>query len=486
MVSCKAISRLKVWEPVALVLLVMGVWECGLGWAQLFGIAHSRHALYPATGTFYNPGPFCGFLAMILPAALQYIISPRQRLIHWVALAYFITAVAIMPVLMGRTGWIAAVAGCLVAAAGCGKIRRPRRWMLPAIAVASAAGVGVMLYLKPASALGRLLLWRIGVDALMEHPLTGVGWHHVAGALGQAQEAYFHYRPYSVFAGVAGSPDYAFNEFLQIGIAFGIPSMLLFAAAIALAAVAAWRGQAFGIAGGLTAFATVCLASYPLQFPEFIAAAGLMMIGAVTVVPCRCLQINVGVCMLLLSFSVWVCLCRVNDAEHNETWNRMRYMCGTRLDKRVINELDSLYATTASYGCSARFLFDYGKALRGSGLYEKSTVILRRGVEVSSDPMFLNLIGRNYQDLGRPDSAEHYYLRAIDRLPGRMYPYYLLATLYADPVAGDPDRFGCVYKKAMTLEPKVMSPAIRDMRRELDALRDSVRSHRRERAAEGR
>ena len=197
MVSCKAISRLKVWEPVALVLLVMGVWECGLGWAQLFGIAHSRHALYPATGTFYNPGPFCGFLAMILPAALQYIISPRQRLIHWVALAYFITAVAIMPVLMGRTGWIAAVAGCLVAAAGCGKIRRPRRWMLPAIAVASAAGVGVMLYLKPASALGRLLLWRIGVDALMEHPLTGVGWHHVAGALGQAQEAYFHYRPYS-------------------------------------------------------------------------------------------------------------------------------------------------------------------------------------------------------------------------------------------------------------------------------------------------
>ena len=38
----------------------------------------------------------------------------------------------------------------------------------------------------------------------------------------------------------------------------------------------------------------------------------------------------------------------------------------------------------------------------------------------------------------------------------------------------------------MTLEPKVMSPAIRDIRRELDALRDSVRSHRRERAAEGR
>ena len=31
------------------------------------------------------------------------------------------------------------------------------------------------------------------------------------------------------------------------------------------------------------------------------------------------------------------------------------------------------------------------------------------------------------------DSAEYWFMRAVHRLPGRIYPYYLLANLYADP-----------------------------------------------------
>lgn len=478
-------GKIAVGGLIGLVLLGAGLWECGLGWAQLFGVAHSLHARYPATGTFYNPGPFCGFLAIILPVALQYIISPRPRLIHWAALAYFIMAVAIMPVLMGRTGWLAGAAGCVIAAIGSGRLRLPGRGLLSVMSVTGVlAGMIFIVYLKPASALGRLFLWRIGLEAMLEHPLTGVGWDHVAGALGAAQEDYFHSSPDSVFAGVAGSPDYAFNEFLQIGISFGIPVMLLFGAAIALGVVAAWRGRAFGIAGALIAFAIVCSASYPLQFTEFIAAVGLMMAGAAVASPAGNRATKGLLCLSITGCMGAACIGQMHRAEEADRWTRMSYVCNSRLDNRLVNQLDSL--DTGGLGRSARFLFDYGKALRGSGMYGKSTAILRRGTTVSSDPMFLNLIGRNYQDLGCPDSAEHYYLRAIDRLPGRMYPYYLLARLYADPVAGDPDRFATVYMKAVALEPKVMSPAIRDMRRELDALRDSVLSCRPESTGEDR
>lgn len=69
-------------DCLALVLLCAGLWECGLGWAQLTGLAHSLHRLYPATGSFYNPGPYCGFLAMLLPVALHYVARRREGLAH--------------------------------------------------------------------------------------------------------------------------------------------------------------------------------------------------------------------------------------------------------------------------------------------------------------------------------------------------------------------------------------------------------------------
>lgn len=63
------IGRISTAGLIVAALLCAGLWECGLGWAQLLGFAPSLHSLYPATGSFYNPGPFCGFLAVILPVA---------------------------------------------------------------------------------------------------------------------------------------------------------------------------------------------------------------------------------------------------------------------------------------------------------------------------------------------------------------------------------------------------------------------------------
>ena len=70
-------------------------------------------------------------------------------------------------------------------------------------------------------------------------------------------------------------------------------------------------------------------------------------------------------------------------------------------------------------GHSAEFLFDYGKALRHNGLYGESCEVLARGLERSSDPMFLNLMGRNMEDMGRSGDAAGYYRRAANRGLGR-------------------------------------------------------------------
>lgn len=197
--------------------IVFGLVECVFGWLQLLGFAASGNSMYPATGTFYNPGPYCGFLAVITPVALHAVLRDRHRAAVWLSGTYLFLAIGLMPALMGRTGWIAALLGCAVVAAGryvsAGRSFEKGRLRVYAVSVIvlTTAFLALLYFLKPDSAQGRVLMWMVAFKAMFAHPL-GVGWDRVAGAFGQAQEDYFAQHPDSGFISVAGAPEYVFNR----------------------------------------------------------------------------------------------------------------------------------------------------------------------------------------------------------------------------------------------------------------------------------
>ena len=51
-------------------MLLFGGTEAFLGFRQLYGFSVSNHSLYALTGSFYNPGPYMGYLAMLLPVCV--------------------------------------------------------------------------------------------------------------------------------------------------------------------------------------------------------------------------------------------------------------------------------------------------------------------------------------------------------------------------------------------------------------------------------
>ncbi len=54
------------------------------------------------------------------------------------------------------------------------------------------------------------------------NPWTGCGWNSVPAAYGQAQENYFAAGNYTATENLlAGAPEYVFNEYLQVAIAWG-------------------------------------------------------------------------------------------------------------------------------------------------------------------------------------------------------------------------------------------------------------------------
>lgn len=84
-----------------------------------------------------------------------------------------------------------------------------------------------------------------------------------------------------------------------------------------------------------------------------------------------------------------------------------------------------------------------------------------------SNPMILNVLGRNAQGAEDYEEAERYYWRAVHRLPGRIYPYYLLVKLYAEKDFYQPDKLYRAAKSVLGKEPKVNSEAVRQMRDEV-------------------
>lgn len=453
-------------------VIVAGLAEALTGWSQLLGISRSLHAGYPVTGTFYNPGPMCGFLATVMPVALASAIGARCRWLSWTGMLCLVMSVTLMPVLMGRTGWVAAAAGCLCVLAGSRRLPRVNGPVLWIVVMAVLIVTAMLLYcMKPQSAMGRLLLWRDGVGAMASNPMTGVGWDCVAGALGTAQEEYFAANAGSPFTAVAGSPHYAFNEFLQIGTAYGIVALVAYAGLLGWALTCAVRGRRYGLAGSVLAFIIVCMASYPLQFPEFIGTMAVVVIISI-----GCCKKTGAVMWSVIAMPVAVlalaaCTTLYEREEKRAKWDRARPAYIYRLTDTGRRQLDSLMAGQM-WNC--RFLFDYGKILRENGALERSNEVLATGLERSADPMFLNLLGRNCHDQGRYADAELYLQRSINRLPGRLYPYYLLGKLYADPDNFQPDKFRLIYIRAMQLEIKIQSPAINQMKLELGRLNDSI------------
>lgn len=66
-----------------------------------------------------------------------------------------------------------------------------------------------------------------------------------------------------------------------------------------------------------------------------------------------------------------------------------------------------------------------------------------------------------------------FFLISVSRLPGRIYPYYLLAKLYSEPDYRDKDKFGDMKWNVLNRKPKVYSTAIEEMRREVEEIAEN-------------
>lgn len=479
--SKEVFYKITVWGVIA-----VGIVEAMWGISQILEWTPSHHALFKLTGSFYNPGPYSGYLAMILPVCLSEFYSFKQTAHKtiWKQVSFHIAATAgvlfviILPAGMSRSAWVAAIISCLwVAEMYNGWCRRS----IQKLKKEKGKGIAVILtmvlllsgismffyYLKADSANGRWFMWKISCLAIAEKPLTGHGANSFAMAYGKAQENYFAAGNYSKQEElVAGSPSYAFNEYLQIGVEYGL---LYLALILFLVGVCLWKGyrkRRWSACGGIIAILIFSLSSYPMQFPGFVVTVTCLL--AACVINCsRTSLLSFAGVLLFISGCYW----NTNRYDACKQWSNARLLYTMGAYSAAEEAYQELYPLLKEKG---RFLYEYGHSLHELKKYKESTVILKEAEQYNCDPMILNLIAENFRETKQYREAEHYLVRSTHMLPGRIYPYYLLAKLYAEPDFFQPEKLIKMAEIVQTKEPKVQSTAIKEMRKEMTSLKREI------------
>lgn len=462
-------------------LILFGGVEAIWGLRQLYGFSASGHFRYALTGSFFNPGPYAGYLAMVLPLCLHHFVRFRDW--KWLITSLKIERAAagvvgvlilcVLPATMSRSAWVAALIGC-------GWVmymhRDSRKWKLLWRRYKKryvSWGIGIFLvlivggagafFLKPDSALGRLFLWKITCQAIANHP-----WGCDKGfafAYGEAQEAYFSKGDYAEWEErVAGSPEYAFNEYLELTLTQG-PAICIMLIVITFACL--WAGTQFrryGVCGAIVTLLVFSFSSYPMHLPAFIVAYVCLLLA------CGIGDIIAKPVILSACLIIWT-------GGFHDKWQREKDACRDWVNARMLYHAGAYAAANTAYDKlypqlreKGTFLFEYGHSLHKAGFYNESNKYLDKALVYCADPMILNVIGKNYQALRCYNWAEELLLASVHRLPGRIYPYYLLAKLYAEPEFLNREKFEEMKRIVLMKAPKVHSTAIEEMRREVEEI----------------
>lgn len=475
------------------IIACFGLIESIIGIQQLYGAASSNHSLFRLTGSFFNPGPFSGYIAIALPISFSMLLRlsdckkeawwEMRTLLYYLGWVCTISIFIVLPAGMSRSAWLAAWVSCAwvywMNRIGWKKTKEgwaqhPKRFITISLIalLLFAVGLSHLYQIKQNSADGRLLIWKVTTQAFIKQPYKGVGLGGFAAAYAETQAQYLSSgKATDHEKKIAGSPQYAFNEYLQMALEQGIAGVTLFLFLIGTVGYWGVKNRQIGATGSLLALAVFSFSAYPLQLPSFwvvLVFISVICIGSPKpgIQKARWdKQINlrfVGVLAALFSFLI--SYLQKDQYDAYKAWGVTKILYNNRAYELAAQKYETIYPMLSH---EPTFLFEYAQSVSKSGDPKKANELLNRATQLSADPMIHYMIAKNNQTLGCYLEAEKRLCYAIEILPERIYPYYLLTKLYAEPAFYRPEKRKAAVDSVLTKEPKVHTTAIDQMRKEV-------------------
>jgi len=125
------------------------------------------------------------------------------------------------------------------------------------------------------------------------------------------------------------------------------------------------------------------------------------------------------------------------------------------------NALDHYHRLFPKMNSQKQFIFEYARCLSETNKSEASNAMLNRYLLFGSNPMIYNCMGDNYKSISDYEKAETMYLRAMQIVPSRFLPLYLLMKLYDE--SGQTEKALATARELLEKPVKVPSQAIKEM-----------------------
>lgn len=405
---------------------------------QKAGFVESNHILFDVTGTFGNPGPLGGYLAV---GSIICFGLLNQEKHCWAKSSILILLIPILAALFftsSRAALLATFTGVLYW--GICRIKvsaRMRHILIIAMSAVVVTSAALLFVIRPASALSRLLVWRVSHEMVCDAPLLGHGIGSFPLKYMSYQANYLCSNPNSRFVSVADNPNYAYNEVVHIAVeqgAIGVIAFLILAGLIVFSRPSLSPGSLkeegrrktlieTSIRAGIICFLVFAMFSYPSSvFPLLMLLpilAGSVSAKTVAIISLRNFTVWAGICSLILLVGGTVYMdskCRkasefLTSPPH--PWNRQN-----------IEEYDT---DLAFLGANMDYRTMYIRMVVRR--MEFSEALVKR-----ISPLIDNYdIGLEFGEFLHKNSklelAQQYYKQALCMIPSRMKPNYMLWKL---------------------------------------------------------
>lgn len=473
------------------------LFHCAIVLSQYVGLTPSLNDSFRATGAFFNSGPMGIFLAGFLPL-LTFVYTSKSNLcfpryIKLLSMVTLVTALICIIISESRSALVLLIVATLlylylhrVQFSNFAFVRKS------AFASTSIKACGLLVLAclvfflvstKRDSTIGRLLIWKVGLEMGKVEPLFGMGIGKVSDLYLKYQMHYFRNSSQNPKEqSLADKVNYLFNEPLHVFVEQGLVGLSLLFTVIYFSVIQTFRqvkvpaiNYSFTIGNVMAitilAIFSSSMFSYCLQMPPilltFCVAIGIA--GSNTeenkIVNFNKLPLILGL-LASLVLSVLISLETYGQYRIKKIVHLLSRESNHISDKlRLLNSLDSEYPNNRI------LLATIGKYLAREGRYHESIDRLNQASSLIADPFLSTTLGTNYQYIGLYNLSAKHLTMSVDMIPNRLYPRYLLAKMYLQ--SGDTLKADSIARVILGMPVKVESPATRQIKLEMKFLHGS-------------
>lgn len=490
--SCQSIHS---WSIIICVMLLGGILQGILGILQLLGLTTSNNVYFTITGSFYNPGPYGGYLASSYPIALGIkfykdsislklnIEILKSEFTNYLLDSFLIILLFTIIISQSRAAWCSTI--CVTIYFALYKIKNNNKkialnkkkiaTVLLLCFITTSIVIYILIRLRITSVVGRLYIWKISSKIIDKNDfLTGVGLNRFNPIYMIKQGEYLEKNPLSVFSKLANNTEYCFNELYQSFIETGmIGFVLLVCIILSILFIRNKNNREWMliVKGGIISITIFSFFSYPfhvlptllvffvyIAFGAFLSSVGYIYILNKTLSHIILFVLSISICTICVFIYEKVSF----YYQALKNWNTAVIV------KTNYNYEESLPFYKAAHSAlyqNGYFLNDYGKSLYLMGNFSESNKILFEAANVHITSFTYLTIGLNYDKLDNFLLAEKYYKKAYWLCPERLYPLYLLIKLYERN--GMLQQVSSLGNIALHKKTKINSIAIKQMREEI-------------------